>query len=142
MACYKFRKEIPPTCDSQKDCKWVVGVGCIPIPDEERTTLTQESSSDETDTESIVSPRPTISRFGPSVKSFTGFHKQFDKEDVEDNHCGKQLYPKNIIVYGGFIHMNIMSELIKDIFKTEPSIIKQVDPKVGCLEFEDPIQFF
>ena len=78
----------------------------------------------------------------PDMYLFSRMFKHFDKEDVEDTHCGKQLYPKNIIVYGGFIHMKIMSELIKDIFKTEPSIIKQVDPKLGCLEFEDPIQFF
>lgn len=78
----------------------------------------------------------------PDMYLFSRMFKHFDKKDEDDTHCGKQLYPKNIIVYGGYIHMIIMSELIKDIFKTEPSIIKQVDPKVGCLEFEDPIQFF
>jgi hypothetical protein len=72
------------------------------------------------------------------ARMFSVFRKSKQTEGVG---CQKQMYPKNIIVYGGSVHTQLVGILIHDIFG-EFTHRSYVNPSVSCLEFTEARQFF
>ena len=72
------------------------------------------------------------------ARMFSVFQKSKKTEGVG---CQKQMYPKNIIVYGGSVHTQLAGILIQDIFG-EYTYRSYVNPIASCIEFTEAMQFF
>lgn len=64
-----------------------------------------------------------------------------ESKDSVSRGCQDQMYPKNIIVYGGQLHTEMVGKVIKKVFHP-PNIEAKSSSEVSCIEFEKPIQFF
>ena len=72
------------------------------------------------------------------ARMFSVFQKSKQTEGVG---CRKQMYPKNIIVYGGSFHTRLVGGLIQDIFG-DPKNHYYVGRTVSCIKLGKLTQFF
>ena len=84
-----------------------------------------------------------ISLLLTDIYLFCRMFRRFDKKKRTDGKgCYHQKYPKNIIVYGGGYHTQMIKLMIKDIFGDVCTIEKEVPLKTSCIKFKKPVQFF